>query len=344
MRMKQVKQIGLRALILVLLLAVALCSVQREAIASQPGVSMRIHVADPKHGLADEDVLVDVYFVATVVNGQYQAEAPYGSGLLTWNSNEEQRNLTNTLINIALQRGTPIIEGAPCGTLINHKDDGSALVPGLYLLIVRGADLEEYTGTVKLDGKSYTVTLVENDEYHFQYLPSLVALLEDAGTVEISPKPDVIPKNPNPEPTPTPSESPEPSTSPEPSESPEPSVPPVPSPTPSESPEPSTSPEPSSSPEPGESPEPSVPPEPSGTPGPYVPPTPTRRPDPPPPDVLDPEEEEFEDIFDEDVPLGPLPQTGQLWWPVPVLGALGLILVGAGLYLMRKDRRKRESA
>ncbi|MBP0974036.1 MAG: LPXTG cell wall anchor domain-containing protein [Oscillospiraceae bacterium] len=31
-----------------------------------------------------------------------------------------------------------------------------------------------------------------------------------------------------------------------------------------------------------------------------------------------------------------LPQTGQLWWPVPVLAGGGLLLFGAGLYLRKK--------
>ncbi|MCR4644606.1 MAG: LPXTG cell wall anchor domain-containing protein [Oscillospiraceae bacterium] len=31
-----------------------------------------------------------------------------------------------------------------------------------------------------------------------------------------------------------------------------------------------------------------------------------------------------------------LPQTGQLWWPVPILAGGGLLLFGAGLYLRKK--------
>ncbi len=34
-----------------------------------------------------------------------------------------------------------------------------------------------------------------------------------------------------------------------------------------------------------------------------------------------------------------LPQTGQLWWPVPVLGASGLLMIGIGLRLGKKDRK-----
>jgi len=42
------------------------------------------------------------------------------------------------------------------------------------------------------------------------------------------------------------------------------------------------------------------------------------------------------DIFDEDVPLARLPQTGQLWWPVPFLFCGGLVLMIAGLLRRRR--------
>ena len=32
----------------------------------------------------------------------------------------------------------------------------------------------------------------------------------------------------------------------------------------------------------------------------------------------------------------PLPQTGQLWWPVPVLGAAGLVLIAMGVRVLTK--------
>ena len=41
------------------------------------------------------------------------------------------------------------------------------------------------------------------------------------------------------------------------------------------------------------------------------------------------------DIPDEDVPLASLPQTGQLWWPVPLLLCGGLLLVVFGLLRRR---------
>lgn len=37
------------------------------------------------------------------------------------------------------------------------------------------------------------------------------------------------------------------------------------------------------------------------------------------------------EIDDPDVPLSGLPQTGQLWWPVPLLAAAGVVLMGIGV-------------
>ena len=58
-----------------------------------------------------------------------------------------------------------------------------------------------------------------------------------------------------------------------------------------------------------------------------------------------PEEPDNPDIPDEPPPLGPgdqpneptLPQTGALWWPVPLLAAAGLLLLTVGLLLRRRE-------
>lgn len=49
-----------------------------------------------------------------------------------------------------------------------------------------------------------------------------------------------------------------------------------------------------------------------------------------PPPVKDDPPEEIE-LDDPDVPLGDLPQTGMLWWPVPVMAVSGLILLLIGI-------------
>lgn len=57
-------------------------------------------------------------------------------------------------------------------------------------------------------------------------------------------------------------------------------------------------------------------------------------PDPKEDDSSIPDEEE--EIPDSDIPLTGLPQTGQLWWPVPLLAILGLCLILCGLIRRRR--------
>lgn len=47
--------------------------------------------------------------------------------------------------------------------------------------------------------------------------------------------------------------------------------------------------------------------------------------------------DEGTDILDEDVPLANLPQTGQLWWPVPLLAMAGVILLALGFARRRRS-------
>lgn len=62
--------------------------------------------------------------------------------------------------------------------------------------------------------------------------------------------------------------------------------------------------------------------------------------DPTPEDIKDPDtplsDPPTEDLPDPDVPLEDLPQTGQLWWPVPVLAGLAVACLGVGVALLRK--------
>ena len=58
---------------------------------------------------------------------------------------------------------------------------------------------------------------------------------------------------------------------------------------------------------------------------------------PPPPDQDPPDGPEELELDDPDIPLGDLPQTGQLWWPVPVLAIAGMVLFLIGWAVRRRD-------
>lgn len=64
----------------------------------------------------------------------------------------------------------------------------------------------------------------------------------------------------------------------------------------------------------------------------------TTDPEPDPRNPEDPNHPEEEDIDDPDIPLARLPQTGQLWWPVPLLAVGGMTMLLLGLIFRRRSR------
>ena len=47
-------------------------------------------------------------------------------------------------------------------------------------------------------------------------------------------------------------------------------------------------------------------------------------------------------IKDSDIPRGKLPQTGQLWWPVPLLAMGGMMMLLLGIIYRRRSRGDEE--
>ena len=277
---------------------------------------------------------------------------------------------------------TPLVFGAPVGTTIFSDDLGNPFPDGLYLVIVRGEDLttpDEYVSElnekdafgVETDEKRLVTMAKEGEDTTYYFYPSLMPVFAhvplDASRI-IHPKAlkETGETPPTPTPTPTPEVTPTPTPPPAPTLTPRPT--PTPTPTPEVTPTPTPTPEvtPTPTPTPEITPTPSAPPGPTPTPPPPFSPNPNY-PDEPPPDDFEeeipsdpvplgpaptpppqePDDEEWEeeiDIDDEDVPLAPLPQTGQLWWPVPVLVILGLALIITGMIVSHKNRKKnRES-
>lgn len=226
-------------------------------------------------------------------------------------------------------------------------------------------------------GEDRLVTKAKRGEHVTCYFyPSLVPLLTQLSsqikTWTIHPKALVVDDTVPPSPTPTPTPPPVVTPTPTPPPTPTPTVRPRPTPTPTPTPEVTPTPTPTPEVTPTPTPTPEITPTPSAPPGPTPTPTPPfshnpNYPDEPPPDDFEeeipsdpvplgpaptpppqePDDEEWEeeiDIDDEDVPLAPLPQTGQLWWPVPVLVILGLVLIITGMIVSHKNRKKnRES-
>ncbi len=172
------KQVG-RALLLCALCFLMLLSAQKAA-AADGGVSLMVQAERLEYGLPAESLLVDLYYVGSPVGGAYQAVSPFGNGRLKWETNEELEELSNTVAGVAFDRAEPLVSGRRSGELIDRDDEGAPLPGGLYLVVVRGAGLEDYVQTVSADGKERYVTRAETEEYSFLFLPVLAVLTPDA--------------------------------------------------------------------------------------------------------------------------------------------------------------------
>lgn len=62
------------------------------------------------------------------------------------------------------------------------------------------------------------------------------------------------------------------------------------------------------------------------------------------PDMPDLPDEPDLEIPDDDVPLDVLPQTGQLWWPVPIMCVLGVALIVTGVCSRKKTGKVEDDA
>ena len=150
--------------------------------------------------LAKANVVVDLYLVAgaRAVDGydtySYTFLAPYTEALgegdavsLDYDANLDAagwRELAEQVAELALEKGSPIVTGASVNDKITSSDSGDALGAGLYLLIARGKELEEYSKNAKSqsadadsDSEETTlVTLAYSPEYEYSFLPELISL------------------------------------------------------------------------------------------------------------------------------------------------------------------------
>ena len=140
--------------------------------------------------LAQAGVVVDLYKVAEAKAGSgadaygFQMLEAYGSltageGL----DKEDWQRLAQEAAEIALgvapgtEAKLPIVAGAPLGTAIADSDAAEALTPGLYLLIARGSDVEDYVTTIPgEDGTESIVTVAYSKEHTFRFAPELAAI------------------------------------------------------------------------------------------------------------------------------------------------------------------------
>lgn len=140
--------------------------------------------------LEEAGVVVDLYKVAEAEEGSgadaygFRMLEAYGS--LTVGEgmdNESWQRLAQEAAGIALgvepgtQAKLPIVSGAPLGTAIADSDAEEPLMPGLYLMIARGSDVEDYVTTIAgEDGTESIVTVAYTRDSIIRFAPELVAI------------------------------------------------------------------------------------------------------------------------------------------------------------------------
>ncbi|EOS80852.1 hypothetical protein C817_01182 [Dorea sp. 5-2] len=135
---------------------------------------------DMANDLKKANVVVDLYKVADAepvsgydaytykfLDGYQELKDVYDSNP----DNADWREMAQDAAQYALEKGTPVREAVPVDTEIGE------LGCGLYLLIARGADVENYKTTVKQeDGSESIATLAYSERYKYTYAPELISL------------------------------------------------------------------------------------------------------------------------------------------------------------------------
>ncbi len=145
----------------------------------------------------EADVVVDLYRVADAVKipgadsyGYQPAEAYEGifEGILDGDGVPDLEAYGSGWQGIARQAAavvlaggsgqTPVVTGAPAWEPIEQLDSGEPLGCGLYLLVARGKDLEDYVKEIPGDGgeEARYATVALSGEYEYTFFPELVTL------------------------------------------------------------------------------------------------------------------------------------------------------------------------
>lgn len=174
------------ALVLGLVMATPGLDGEAQAVDFDHDCSVTVSPVDPENSMAANldtaGVVIDLYKVADAVpvdgydtydfdflGGYEKLGEIYDSNP----NNADWRKMAQTAARYALEKGTKVEQGNG----VAAKSQIAGLDCGLYLLIARGSDIDEYTTTVKQeDGAENIATIAHSDRYVYTFLPELIAL------------------------------------------------------------------------------------------------------------------------------------------------------------------------
>ena len=188
---KSLKRITKRASVLALCLCVimtALSTTVASVDLSRPcSFTVSYGTSDYAEEMARADIVFDVYKVADTVGAEIVGDAysysysmlpPYSSLTISDSmDNAAWQSLSQQAIDIALADDTPVITGRAVGETVYAADNGEDLLSGLYLIVPRGRDIEDYvTKRTNDSGELVTGTVARYGEYEYIFAPDLVGI------------------------------------------------------------------------------------------------------------------------------------------------------------------------
>ena len=182
------------AAVLTALLLVVLFSVNALTLDLQTPVSLGVVPAGAEYltDLDPADIVYDLYKVADAaevpgfetydfaVRDFYAGGANAVTVTRDMDADAWRTQAANAFVKALTENDTPLIRGKSLseGEKLTTADDGSALLPGLYLLVARGADpaLQDVSAFADLSDPEQPVSVVTSGNYIYTFAPALIAL------------------------------------------------------------------------------------------------------------------------------------------------------------------------
>ena len=134
--------------------------------------------------IATAHVVVDLYRLASAesIEGSEMYRmvlmSPYdGESIAASMESGEYTVMAQEAAQVALAQGSPVVTGAELGQVISATSGGTGIAAGLYLLIARGSDIDDYVTTIQNDADEDTlVTVARSAEYEYLFSPQLLSI------------------------------------------------------------------------------------------------------------------------------------------------------------------------
>lgn len=134
--------------------------------------------------LKDAKLVYDLYLVAAAVSNEedegitFRMLEPFTDlKVPEAEDSDAWQALAQEAAALALEKGGAVVSAAPLNEPVRKTDGGNDLMPGLYLLLARGEEMEDYVRrTEDEEGKIQISTTACTKMYEYSFLPELVSL------------------------------------------------------------------------------------------------------------------------------------------------------------------------